>query len=63
MKTNFFAGEKIFSCGRKFTGIRKEIIYIIYQACKLILPPKTLILILKKGGSVRQARKALPPSF
>ena len=63
MKINFFAGEKIFSCGRKSYGIREEIIYIIYQACKLILPPKTLILILKKRGSVRQARKALPPSF
>ena len=26
MKINFFAGEKIFSCGRKFTGIREEIL-------------------------------------
>ena len=26
MKINFFAGEKIFSCGRKFTGIREKIL-------------------------------------
>ena len=26
MKINFFAGEKIFSCGRKITGIREEIL-------------------------------------
>ena len=63
MKINFFAGENSRAYGRKSYGIRKEIICIIYQACKLILPPKTLILTLKKKGSVRQARKALPPSF
>ena len=46
--------EKILRAyGRKSYGIREEIIYIIYQACKLILPPKTLILILKKRGRVR----------
>ena len=62
-KKYFLAGENLRAYGRKSYGIREEIIYIIYQACKLILPPKTLILTLKKRGCVRQARKALPPSF
>ncbi len=70
MKINFFAGEKIFSCGRKFTGIRKEILRHtgrnnIHHLSSLQAnsSSQNTDSILKKRGSVRQARQALPPSF